>query len=156
MFSSTTEYALRAVAFLGGRRGTLSSSDTIAEHTRVPHNYLLQILNDLAGAGLVVSKRGPRGGYELARAPESLTVLEVINVIDPFKRIRTCPLGIPSHGTKLCKLHRRMDDAMAMVEKALGDSTIAEMLERSARDEKCSFPLEGAASLTVRGRPRRR
>ena len=55
-------------------------------------------------------------------------MLEVVNAVDPLKRIRECPLSIAAHGKTLCPLHRRLDDAMASVETALAESTLAEVL----------------------------
>ncbi len=145
MFSNTAEYALRAVAYLAAAADKPASSQTIAKHTKVPPGYLSKILNDLATVGIVNSKRGPRGGFTLAKPPESLSVLDVINAVDPFQRIVTCPLGIPSHGTHLCKLHRRLDDAIALVQQALGASTIAEMIDRTHEE---SFPLDDRPPVT--------
>lgn len=157
MFSSTAEYALRAVAFLGTQTEGLMSSQAIAEVTKVPSGYLSKVLQDLAHAGIVHSQRGPSGGFRLAGSAESLSVLAVINAVDPIKRIKTCPLGIPSHGTNLCRLHRRLDDAIAMVERTLAETTIAEMIEQKD-NSKCAFPLSptaGPVMPTVRGGARR-
>lgn len=154
MFSSTAEYALRAVAYLAVQEGHLSSSQTIADYTKVPAGYLSKILNDLVNAGMVSSKRGPSGGFALIRPAETLTVLEVVNAVDPLQRITVCPLGIPAHGTNLCKLHRRLDDAIALVEGALSASTIAELVERR---EGQVFPLDVQPPVkpTIRGNPAR-
>ncbi len=145
MFSSTAEYALRAVVYLATQREGLSSSHAIAEATKVPQGYLSKVLKDLADAGIVNSQRGPRGGFSLAREADKLTVLEVVNAVDRIERIRTCPLGIPSHGTQLCRLHQKLDDAIALIEEAFGSSTIAEMVEPSKAGTKCIFPtVKGA------------
>ena len=61
----------------------------------------------------------------LARPAEEITVYDVMQAVSPIPRIRTCPLGIKSHGTALCPVHKRLDSAMAMVERAFRDSTIA-------------------------------
>ncbi|MCH7962264.1 MAG: Rrf2 family transcriptional regulator [Planctomycetes bacterium] len=53
------------------------------------------MLRLLARAGIVSSRRGPTGGFYLQRPPESITLLEVIRAVDPFERIRVCPLGLP-------------------------------------------------------------
>lgn len=154
MFSSTAEYALRAVSFLATHTEGLSSSQLIAEHTKVPPGYLSKVLKDLAQAGVVNSQRGPNGGFSLAGSAESLSVLAVINAVDPIQRIKTCPLGIPSHGTNLCRLHRRLDDAIAMVERTLAETSIAAMIERKD-DSTCVFPLtptSGPISPTIRGK----
>jgi Rrf2 family nitric oxide-sensitive transcriptional repressor len=57
-----------------------------------------------------------------------LTVLEVINAIDPIERIHTCPLGLDSHGPQLCLLHRRVDDALRMIEESFGQTTIKQIV----------------------------
>src|SRR5690242_1540240 len=101
MFSSTAEYALRAVVFLATSRDGLCGSQAIAEGTKVPSKYISKILSDLVEAGVVTSRRGPNGGFALARTPESISVLEVVNAVDPIRRIESCPLGIPAHGTSL-------------------------------------------------------
>jgi hypothetical protein len=59
----------------------------------------------------------------------------VINAVDPIKRIRTCPLGIPSHGTNLCSMHRRLDDAYALIEKSFAESTIAEIVNEETNSQ---------------------
>lgn len=149
MFSNTAEYALRAVVFLATRTGSMCSSQDIAAATRVPPDYMLKVLKDLTRAGLVRAQRGPGGGFELTRKPAEISVLSVVNAADPLKRIETCPLGIPSHGKNLCRLHRKLDDAIALVEKTLRDTPITEMVTPTPEKTACVFP-------TVEGRGLRR
>ena len=87
------------------------------------------------------SHRGLRGGITLTKSPEELTILEVVNVVEPLQRIRTCPLGLAAHGVRLCPLHRRLDNALAMVEDAFASSTLAEVLAEPTRSTPlCPFP----------------
>ena len=118
MFSQTVEYALRAVVHLAYALPDACTTDQIAEATKVPRAYLSKVLQALSHKGVVSSQRGVGGGITLARNPEELTILEVVNAVEPIQRIQTCPLGLVSHGIHLCPLHRRMDNAMAMVEEA--------------------------------------
>lgn len=148
MFSSTAEYALRAVVYLATHREGLWSSRTIAEGTKVPPKYISKIMNDLVVAGVVVSRRGPHGGFGLAREPERISVLDVVNAVDPIRRIETCPLGIESHGTNLCRLHRKLDDTIALVEQTLRTSSIVEMTEGITARGACVFPLGVSARKT--------
>lgn len=140
MFSNTAEYALRAVVFLATRADTRWSSGAIAKSTSSPPGYVSKVLKDLVDAGIILSQRGPSGGFTLARTPDRISVLEVINAVDPWRRIETCPLGIESHGTRLCKLHRRLDDSMALVQRELSQATIAEMLQPAEGHSTCLFP----------------
>ena len=128
MFSQTVEYALRAVIFLANRVPDLSTTDEIAEATQVPKPYLSKVLQGLSRHGLVVTQRGIGGGAALAKLPETVTILDVVNAVEPIQRIRTCPLALPNHGSHLCPLHHRMDQALATVEEAFRQSTLAEIL----------------------------
>lgn len=139
MFSQTSEYALRAVAWMAGRPGSVHKTGEIAQGAGVPLSYLAKVLQTLARADLVRSVRGAAGGYELARSPEELTVFDVVQAVDPFRRIERCPLGVPCHRDGLCKLHRALDQAMANVEACLREATIASMLS--------DLPSESAIGL---------
>jgi Rrf2 family transcriptional regulator, nitric oxide-sensitive transcriptional repressor len=128
MFSQTVEYALRAVAHLAYEAPHPRTTEQIAEATRVPPAYLSKVLQALSRGGIVKSQRGVGGGMSLVKRPEDLTILEVVNAVEPIQRIKTCPLGLKSHGVRLCPLHRRMDDALASVEAVFGGTTLAEIL----------------------------
>lgn len=145
MFSQTVEYALRAAVYLADQASEPQTTEQIAAVTRVPHAYLSKVLQGLARGGIVTSQRGLHGGFVLARPAARITILEVVNAVDPIRRIRECPLGFASHGVNLCPLHRRLDDALASVEKAFGDSTLAEVLAEPTRSVPlCSMPAHEA------------
>lgn len=148
LISQTAEYALRAVVWLASHPGHALGTARIADATRVPAGYLSKVLQSLARAGIVISQPGRRGGFVLSRPPEEMSVLDVINAVDPVQRIRTCPLSLTTHGTTLCPLHRRLDDAMARAEEAFATSTIAEIIGQPAE----STPLceSTGVSLAVR------
>ena len=128
MLSKTAEYALRAVVYLGARNGQPASADHLAEQTKVPRRYLTRVLQDLAAEGLVRSRPGPGGGYELSRPTEQLTILDVVNTVSPLERIRSCPLGLQSH-TVLCPLHAELDKSYAATEEAFASVTIRNLMD---------------------------
>jgi Rrf2 family protein len=141
MFSQTVEYALRAVVFLAQQSPAARTTGQIARATRVPPAYLAKVLHSLAQAGVVRSQRGTGGGVALVKDPADLTILEVVNAVDPIKRIRECPLGLAAHGVRLCPLHHRLDNALALVEDAFRKTTLAEVLaEPSESIPLCDFP----------------
>jgi Rrf2 family protein len=123
MLSKTAEYALRAVVCMGSEPGASVSADTLAEQTGTPRRYLTRVLQDLCAAGMVRSRPGPGGGYELTVATDKLTVLDIVNTVDPIERIKKCPLGLKGH-TKLCPLHAELDRAYAATEAAFASVTI--------------------------------
>jgi Rrf2 family transcriptional regulator, nitric oxide-sensitive transcriptional repressor len=128
MFSQTVEYALRAVVHLADQAPAARTTDQIARATLVPKAYLSKVLQGLCQANIVRSQRGLGGGMALVKDPAELTILDVVNAVEPVGRIRECPLGLKAHGVKLCPLHRRMDNALAMVEDAFRNTTLAEIL----------------------------
>lgn len=129
MISQTAEYALRAVACLARRPDEPQTTRAIAASTRVPIDYLAKVMQTLVRAGLVSSRRGIHGGFLLERPANRITILDVVDAVDPLQRIRKCPLGLEEHGANLCPLHRRLDEAMADIEKTLDGTHISEILE---------------------------
>jgi Rrf2 family transcriptional regulator, nitric oxide-sensitive transcriptional repressor len=135
MLSQTVEYSLRAIVWLASHADDPQTNQRIAAATLVPVGYLAKVMQSLVRAGLVIAQRGKHGGFLLARPAAAVSVLEVVSAVDPIKRIRTCPLGIAAHGSHLCPLHKRLDGAMAMVENAFRDSSIADLLAEPSKSK---------------------
>ena len=131
MLPKTAEYALRAAVCLGRSSPQTEAADQLAKETKVPRRYLHKVLQDLVRAKLVRSQSGPGGGYALAKAPEKITILDVVNAVAPLERIRRCPLGLRSH-TRLCPLHAELDQVLASAERALSRVTIAQLLRSTS------------------------
>jgi Rrf2 family nitric oxide-sensitive transcriptional repressor len=141
MLSQTVEYALRAVVYLAQRAPAGGTTGQIATATRVPRAYLSKVIQQLVERGIARSQRGAGGGVTLAKPPDRLTILEVVNAVEPIPRITTCPLGLAAHGVRLCPLHRRVDEALASVERAFAATTLAEVLaEPTESAPLCPFP----------------
>jgi Rrf2 family nitric oxide-sensitive transcriptional repressor len=128
MLSQTAEYALRAVVYLAQHPGESCTVDSIARGTHVPVGYLAKIMQQLSRCGLTSSQRGLHGGFHLTRVASEITLFDPINAVDPFLRIRTCPMQIEHEGDDLCALHRTLDNTLAAVERTLKGTTVAQML----------------------------
>ena len=78
------EYACRALVQLAKRyEGSgVSSIEELANVEKIPAKYLAQILSELRNGGLVESRRGKQGGYLLARAPDQISISDVISLIE--------------------------------------------------------------------------
>lgn len=141
MFSQTTEYALRAVVMLANSAPQAQTTDKLAQATKVPKAYLAKVLQALVRHGLVVSQRGVKGGVSLARSVTEITILDVVNAVDPIPRIHSCPLGIASHGKKLCPLHAKLDQTAAEVQSTFSQCSIGDMLSWDTKPLAfCEFP----------------
>jgi Rrf2 family transcriptional regulator, nitric oxide-sensitive transcriptional repressor len=128
MLSQTVEYSLRAVLLLASRHNQALTVKEIAEQTKVPAPYLSKTMKGLVRAGIVQSRRGLGGGFKLVTNPDQITIWDIVQAIDPIKRIRSCPLGIEGHDA-LCPLHRRIDEAIESIEKAFRSSSLADLLQ---------------------------
>ena len=137
MFSQTVEYALRAVTYLAQNCENACTTEQIAKATSVPQAYLAKVLQSLLRSGITQSQRGIKGGIRLARSADELTMLDVVQAVDPIKRIEHCPLptdvdlhGQPhrNRGSALCPLHERLDEALGAVEKIFGTTTLANLV----------------------------
>lgn len=146
MLSQTVEYSLRAIVWLAAHPDDPQTNQQIADATKVPAGYLSKVMQSLGRGRMVTAQRGKNGGFLLARAADKLSVLEVINTVEPIQRIRECPLGIASHGTHLCPLHKRLDGAMEMIENAFRDTTIADILSEPTQSKPLCH-IEGVRNV---------
>src|SRR2546421_8299201 len=87
MFSRTTEYAMRAVVYLAAQGSEARTIGQIAEATRLHADYLSKVMQNLRKQGLVQSQRGLHGGFSLRVPTVELTVYDVVQAVDPIRRI---------------------------------------------------------------------
>jgi Rrf2 family protein len=81
--TSASSYALHAVVFMAGRKDDSPvASHEIARARRISEKFLLKVLTPLVRARVLVSLKGPNGGYRLARPASRITLLEVIEAVD--------------------------------------------------------------------------
>lgn len=146
--SQTAEYALRAIVCLADDLGRAQTTQEIAKVTKIPSDYLSKIMQSLRRAGLVLARRGVNGGFVLSESPASISVLKVINAIDPIQRIITCPLKLDSHGVHRCQLHLKLDQAIESMEKAFDSCSIDDLLKTPSKVR----PLREKAKKTSRRR----
>jgi len=146
MLSQTAEYALRAAVCLAGASEQARTTRDISETTRVPSTYLSKILRNLHRAGVVTARRGPNGGFVLAGGPETITALDVIDAVDPLKRLDHCPLGLAEHEHALCPLHAALAAAASQIENTFRTTTLLDLLDGGTADPAaCRFPGKSTA-----------
>lgn len=150
MLSQTVEYALRAAVYLATRGDTPATTDEAAERTQVGAAYLSKVFQALGKKGIVRTQRGAGGGVVLARPPAELSILDIVNAVEPIRRINICPLGLPAHDDQLCPLHQTLDDAYARIEAAFAAVTLAELVDGSSDIVPLCLPV---TTRTSRDRP---
>jgi Rrf2 family protein len=128
MLSQTAEYALRAMVYLAEDGDDRITTQRIAEKAKIPAGYLAKVMQNLARAGLVNAQRGLGGGISLARPAEEISILEILDAVDPIERITACPIDHPGHQDALCPLHRKLDETMAEIRSTFAAARLSEML----------------------------
>lgn len=84
-------YAVRAITRLANHYpNSPVSIKTLAEEERIPQHYLEQLMTRLRRNGLLISVRGPGGGYKLARSPDQISLGEVIRILEGNVRLSRC------------------------------------------------------------------
>jgi len=124
-------YALLAVTEIArqqskDQKGVQASQ--LAETLDLPVAYLARILSLLAARKILRSRRGPRGGFHMARAPRDVTVLEVINAVGGVNDLRGTISGLRVPRALRQGLTAVFRDAAGAAEKALDRVTIAHLL----------------------------
>ncbi len=129
------DYAVRAMLALArGSDGRLLSARRIAEAMGIPTRFLPHVLGDLQRAGLVEAAPGRSGGYRLARNPEAVSLLEVIEAVEGSSRRQTCVLrGGPCGLDGYCDVHHVFFDGQEALLDVFAHSSLAELGRREAR-----------------------
>ncbi|MCF7902578.1 MAG: Rrf2 family transcriptional regulator [Candidatus Marinimicrobia bacterium] len=107
LFSKKCEYALQALLFMAEYRheGPLSA-ERIATHLDIPKEFISKILQSLTKSNIVISQRGKAGGFRLARLPEKISLMDVVENIDGLGVFSDCLIGHPSCNPEApCPLH---------------------------------------------------
>ncbi len=89
MLTQRARYALHAMLFLARRNASATTAE-IAEAERIPKKFLEQILAALKARGLLTGKRGPQGGYALARDAGAITFADILRCIDGPLALAPC------------------------------------------------------------------
>ena len=122
MISITTKspYALQALVELGRSGGSAPVPiGELARRRDIPVQFLEQLFAVLRRAGVLRSQRGVKGGYSFAREPSTITVLEVVELLDG-------PLGAGAEGV--------LADAVGAARAVLAQTTVAEVADRETRE----------------------
>lgn len=138
IYSKPCEYAIRALAFLarfpqvGGTQGA-----AIAEGEGLPAPVLGKVLQELVRKGLLESRRGPGGGFRLARRPQLITLRDVVAAIDGLDQFLECAVGLERCSDESpCPLHDTWKALRGQMMNYLEVTTLADMAAAVARKKE--------------------
>lgn len=135
MLSMKAKYALRALIVLAGNPGRLMQIKNIATEADVPYKFLETIMQEMKNTGIVSSKRGIFGGYQLSKTPELISVGAVIRTLDgPLAPIRCASVTAYEKcddctDEKTCAIRKVMVDVRNAIANVLDQKTLHDIAE---------------------------
>lgn len=128
--SLTTGYAIQAMSCMSEDRKNLVLARDIARQTGIPRAYLSKILHSLTRAGLIVSKRGYRGGVVLSRARTEINLMDIVEAVEGENWQPCCLLGLTDcSDDRACPLHEFWKVEQGRIEDQLRHTTLKELAE---------------------------
>ena len=141
-FSAKAEYACIAMVELAARYGDPQPVrlKAIADAHGLKHRFLVQILLQLKGVGLVVTTRGAAGGYQLGRPPEQISLADVIGVID--RTTRAAPRSeAEAHSPVKQAIRNVWREVQAAQQRILEETTLADLVQRSREGQALVYQI---------------
>ncbi|MBW8000718.1 MAG: Rrf2 family transcriptional regulator [Planctomycetes bacterium] len=128
--SNSTNYALLMAGYLAEHpEQKMIQSEVISEKYDLPHMYLLKILGMLVKANILRSKRGPQGGFSLARPPKKINLLEIIEAVEG-PMIGSLDMEVNAKRAKFCKqIEQICEKAAAQARDVLKNTTLADLVK---------------------------
>jgi Rrf2 family protein len=138
MLSNSCRYGIRAVLYLASKKAgnTKIGIKQISEDLNLPAPFLSKILQNLAKNRILSSTKGPNGGFSILKKPESITLLDIIKIIDGEEVINSCIIHNSScssvkRSNKPCPVHDDYSKIRAELINLVRRKTIAELVKKA-------------------------
>ena len=138
IYSKACEYAIRALAYLARIKHSQSArAQEIARAENIPLPVLGKILQELVRKGVLASRRGPGGGFRLARRADLITLRDVVAAMDGLDHFHNCAAGLEMCGDDApCPLHDSWKVIRTQILKDLETTTVAQMAQAVVRKKE--------------------
>ena len=135
IFSRQCEYALQAILYLALKPdGAMTSIKELTKKLDIPYHFLAKILQNLANKRLLVSQRGLKGGFALARPTSGITLYQVVEAIDGLDFLTNCVLGFPDCSSKHpCAVHYQWEDLRKEIHTMLISKSIDDFAKETLK-----------------------
>ena len=134
--TSTTDYAIRIVCYLAAQRQMISTSE-LSQELSVPASYIPKITKKLKQAGIIKACEGIKGGYQIAKQPENISLRDVISCTESTMAISRClekEGGCSKNYIACCKVHQILLDLQNIYNNRLESVKISDII-RPGKDE---------------------
>ena len=137
LFSRQCQYALQAVSYLAlQNNGKPTSIKELTARLKIPYYFLGKILQKLVQKGILVSHKGNRGGFALAKPPENISYRDIIESIDGSRFEHYCAMGFTECSSDSpCALHDQWQKSRTELYNLLAGKNIAAMAKAMKKPE---------------------
>lgn len=137
MFSKACEYGIRAVLFIAkqSQKDLRPNIMEIAKAVDSPEPFTAKICQQLARSGILLSKKGPNGGFYIEKASE-LTLADIVTCIDGDAIFTGCSLGLPACSEiHPCPVHDQFEDIREGLKNMCENTTVMQLSEKLQNGE---------------------
>lgn len=130
LITRNTDYAIRALAYMAGRKKGLVSAAELVKALKIPRQFLRGILQELGRRKFVESHKGVGGGFRLVKRPSSIYMTDIIEVFQGPFSLNECLLKkniCPNKGA--CLLGKKIAVISKYVESEIGSISIADLIK---------------------------
>jgi Rrf2 family protein len=139
MFSKTCEYAIRALLFVArkSRGGARIGIKEVAAGIDSPEHFIAKILQDLGRRGLVLSAKGPNGGFYMDAACLKHTLADVVTAVDGSRIFSSCGLGLKDCSERFpCPIHFEYKAIRQQTRKMLQEAVIGDFIDKLGMEKR--------------------
>ncbi len=132
MFSKTCQYALQAILYIGVkmREKKAVGLKEIAESQNIPAHFLSKVLQDLVKRGILLSIKGPNGGFSFKGSPKQLRLIKIVELIDGQDIWDKCGIGLKKcSDDNPCPIHHKYKVLKADIREMLTHKSVFELAE---------------------------
>lgn len=144
-------YAILSVLEIARRGGPTRGvrAKEIAELFHLPAAYAAKVMTQLGRASILTSGRGPRGGFMLAKSPDAINFLEIIEAVDGLVGTETASIAAENMRDVMDRLNRMFDQAAQQMRDQLRKISVAEFLRKTPTETWIAQPEPAAAAKTA-------
>ncbi len=134
LLNKTTEYGIRTVIYIALNSTKYLTTKEVAKELKIPRHFLAKVVQKLAKAKIIYSKRGKNGGFILKKSPDKLKIIDIVLALEGDDLFKKCVLGLPSCSDKNpCPVHQNWSIIREQIKQMLSDRTLSELLNSKIR-----------------------
>ena len=137
IFSRKCEYALQAVLYLATKKkGEMVSIKDLSRKLKIPYHFIGKIFQTLAYKKLLISGKGPNGGFALGKPAEKISLLQIVEAVDGLDFNKKCVSGFRECSNKHpCSAHDQWFEIREDIHSMLAHKNILEMAKKMRKPQ---------------------